>query len=110
MDKGRNKFTTAAILRFLIAATFVSGCSTIGTIENRSEELNVIPSNYINSSILLNILRAKEAEPINFVSLTAFTGHATATASLGLPTIIIGPGRTPAQNSILVRQQQCGSF
>src|SRR5580704_12824265 len=74
------------------------GCSTLGSVQSRSEEMNKISASYSNDAILYNILRAKDVEPLNFSTLTAFTGHGQAGASVGLPTFIIGPGRTPAQN------------
>jgi hypothetical protein len=82
----------------IIACMPITGCSTLGSVQGRSEEMNQIASSYSNASILYNILRAKEVEPINFVTLSAFTGHGQAGASLGFPNFIIGPGRTPAQN------------
>lgn len=72
-------------------ATVLSGCATVGTVQSRSEEINLVTSSYSNASELLNVLRAQEAEPINFVSLTAATGHITASAGIGLPTIYLGP-------------------
>jgi hypothetical protein len=92
----------------LIVCMLIAGCSTLGSIENRSEEMNKLSSTYSNSSILLNILRSKEVEPLNFVSLTAFTGHGQATIAVGLPTIIIGPGRSPAQNLFLFGSNSVG--
>src|SRR5271163_1027557 len=66
-------------------------CTTLGTLEQRAEQLNLISAIYAASAILYNILRATHAEPLQFVSLTAVTGHGTATANLGLPSVVIGP-------------------
>jgi hypothetical protein len=80
---------------------WLSACSTVGAIEDRAESVNGATAEYQARAILYNILRASEAEPLNFVSLTGVTGHNTFSAGIGLPTIIIGPGRTPPQNLFL---------
>jgi hypothetical protein len=63
---------------------------------------------YASSAILYNVVRASKAEPLNFVSLAAVTGHQTATAGIGLPTIIVGPGRTATQNLFLFGPNSIG--
>ena len=57
----------------------------------RSEDVNRTIADYRNVSTLLNIARASNADPLNFVSITGFTGHGTSSLSLGLPSITIGP-------------------
>jgi hypothetical protein len=79
----------------------LSACSTVGAIEDRAESVNGATADYQARAILYNILRASEAEPLNFVSLTGVTGHNTFSAGIGLPTVIVGPGRTPSQNLFL---------
>jgi hypothetical protein len=73
----------------------------VGSIEERAETVNLAAATYVSSAILYNVLRASEAEPLNFVSFTGVTGHETSSAAIGLPTIIIGPGRTPEQHLFL---------
>jgi hypothetical protein len=78
----------------LCVAIVVTACTTLGALEDRAAQINVKSANYSASAIFYNVLRATFAEPLNFVSLTAVTGHGTASASIGLPTITFG---TPAQ-------------
>jgi hypothetical protein len=85
----------------IVLLPLLTGCNTLGSVQERAEGVNKTTAGYAASAILFNILRAKEAEPLNFVSLAGVTGHITAGASLGLPTVVVGPGRTPAQNLFL---------
>jgi hypothetical protein len=76
----------------------LTGCNVLGTIQERAEALNTTAADYASAAILYNVVRASKAEPLNFVSLSAFTGHQTASIGIGLPNIIIGADRTTAQN------------
>jgi hypothetical protein len=82
-------------------AIFLSACSMVGSIEERAETVNLAAATYVSSAILYNVLRASEAEPLNFVSFTGVTGHEGSSAGIGLPTIIVGPGRTLEQHLFL---------
>jgi hypothetical protein len=82
-------------------AIFLSACSMLGSIEERAETVNLAAATYVSSAILYNVLRASQAEPLNFVSFTGVTGHEGSNAGIGLPTIIVGPGRTPEQHLFL---------
>jgi hypothetical protein len=75
-----------------------ASCGTLGSVENRAEVINKLTATYAASAVFFNILRSRNAEPLNFISLTGVTGHDTASLSIGLPTIIIGPGRTSADH------------
>ena len=82
-------------------AIVVGACSMLGSIEERAETVNLAAATYVSSAILYNVLRASEAEPLNFVGFTGVTGHESSSAGIGLPTIIVGPGRTPEQHLFL---------
>ena len=82
-------------------AIILSACSMLGSIEERAESVNLAAATYVSSAILYNVLRASQAEPLNFVSFTGVTGHEGSNAGIGLPTIIVGPGRTPEQHLFL---------
>ncbi|MBV9202388.1 MAG: hypothetical protein JO320_15040 [Alphaproteobacteria bacterium] len=79
----------------------MSACSLLGSIEERAAAVNLAAAAYSSSAILYNVLRASEAEPLNFVSFTGVTGHEGSNAGIGLPTLIIGPGRSPAEHLFL---------
>jgi hypothetical protein len=78
--------------------SLLSGCGPLGSVEERSETINKLTATYSASAIFYNILRSRSAEPLNFISLTGVTGHDSQNLSIGLPTIIIGPGRTSADH------------
>ena len=95
-DKARRivgKFRAVAVVLWIGFGFTLPGCTTFGTLQQRAEQVNVISANYAASAILYNILRATYAEPLQFVSLTAVTGHGTATASLGFLPLRLKQGR-----------------
>lgn len=93
----------------VLALNLLTACSTLGPIEERAQSINVTTADYQAAATLYNIMRASQAEPLNFVSLTGVTGHNTFTAGIGLPTIIVGPGRTSAQNLFLFGPNTVGA-
>ena len=94
-----------AVVSLLFA---LSGCTMFGSLEQRAESVNLSSSAYNSAAVLYNVLRASEAEPLNFVSLVGVSGHEGSTIGVGLPTIIVGPGRTPAQNLFLFGPNSVG--
>lgn len=89
----------ARSLLALLCVVILSGCETIGTVDSRAQKVNRVTATYSAEGILYNIVRAKEAEPLNFVTIGALTGHNTINAGLGLPTIVEGPGRAASQKT-----------
>ena len=70
----------------------LGGCSVLDSaIDGRAHTVNKSASDYASVAILRNIIRAKNYEPLNFVTLTAFTGHDTLNAAL--PSLGIYPSR-----------------
>src|SRR5258708_1857116 len=65
-------------------ASAVTGCAVVDEVGLRSETLNDSMARYNNHAILLNIVRASEYEPLNFVAVTqaspntSFQGNAAA--------------------------------
>ena len=98
---------SSRIRKYLIGPLFATiaglcGCDTLGSIDERAQTFNKVSADYAAAAILYNILRAKEAEPLHFVSLTGVVGHNTLTASLGLPTFEFGPDKTETQRLFLL--------
>jgi hypothetical protein len=75
---------------FALALLF-SGCAFVDTLEPRGEVLNRSFTEYRDMSTLLNIIRASQNEPMNFVVMTGTTGHGTLTGTEGIPSFIVGP-------------------
>jgi hypothetical protein len=88
---------------------FLSGCTLVGSIEERAESVNVASGTYASAAILYNVVRASEAEPLDFVSLTGVTGHDTAMVGIGLPTIIVGPGRNSQEHLFMFGPNTVGA-
>ena len=57
-----------------------------------------------NEAILLNIARASEYQPLNFLVYNAYTGSATVAAAASSPSFIIGPNRIASQKQYTLGQ------
>jgi hypothetical protein len=78
----------------------IGGCALPDTVvEPRSDTLNRSFTDYRNAATLLNIIRASQNEPMNFVVITGATGHDTLTGNQGLPAFVLGPHTAPTATS-----------
>ena len=68
----------------IVAQVAVGGCAVIDdmTIRPKSASVNTGWSEYRNNSILLNIVRGENAEPLNFVAFSKYTGTGEMDGSL----------------------------
>jgi hypothetical protein len=55
-----------------------------------------------NEAILLNIVRASEYQPLNFLSFQPYTGSASVTGTAAAPSFIIGPDRVNSQKQYTI--------
>jgi hypothetical protein len=69
----------------------VSACTVIDRTDPRHDTINRAAGNARNESILLNIVRASQNVPLNFVAFSRVSGSQTAQASTGLPAFGVGP-------------------
>jgi hypothetical protein len=74
-----------------VAGFLASACAIVDTFNPRAYTMNHAMTNYRNEATLLNIVRASQNEPMNFVALTGATGHSSFGGSQGLPTVTVGP-------------------
>jgi hypothetical protein len=83
----------------LFAAGCLAACTEVVdlTTESRYAQYNRTTDWAKNEAILLNIIRASEKQPLNFLVYQAYTGTATASATAASPGFIIGPARTASQ-------------
>ncbi len=73
----------------------LSGCSALDSaIDGRAHSVNRSSGDYSSVAILTNIVRASRYEPLNFVNLTAFTGHDT--FSSAMPSFVLPPANPVA--------------
>jgi hypothetical protein len=88
----------------LFAAGYLAACTEVVdlTTESRYAQYNRTTDWAKNEAILLNIIRASESQPLNFLVYSAYTGTATATASAGAPGFIIGPNRIASQKQYTI--------
>jgi hypothetical protein len=82
---------------FLLAACAVGACSIVDDFEPRLYSANLQSQDVMNQETLLNIVRASQFEPLNFVVITQISGSQTEDLKLGLPTLTFGPQKAAAQ-------------
>jgi hypothetical protein len=87
------------ILFAACAAGFLAACTEVvdSTTDTRYGQYNRATDWAKNEAILLNIVRASEYQPLNFLVYNAYSGTATATATASSPGFIIGPSRVASQ-------------
>ena len=76
----------------------LAACAVVDRFGSRIYDHNLTSQDEINQEIVLNILRANQYQPLNFIAVTQVTGGQTETLTTGLPTITIGPAQTAAQH------------
>ncbi|MGA8171354.1 MAG: hypothetical protein WB816_11090 [Methylocystis sp.] len=80
-------------LRLLLAAVALSigACAATDHFQQRIDRYDLAAAESRDQMIFTNILRASRAEPLSFVQMGQITGSTTAAATVGLPSIILGP-------------------
>jgi hypothetical protein len=83
----------------LFAAALLAACTEVvdSAVESRYAQYNYSTDWAKNEAILLNIVRASEYQPLNFMSFQPYQGTASVSASVGSPGFIIGPQRSASQ-------------
>lgn len=80
----------------VLLASLGAGCAYNDHVDNRVARYDIAAEKSRDEMILTNIIRASRAEPLAFVQLGQVTGVNTATATFGLPSLILGPHPTTA--------------
>ncbi len=78
-----------------------SGCNAINQYASRVTTQNENASQASNEETLLNILRANDFKPINFLAITQVTAGGNESLSLGLPTFTFGPQQVAVQRQYI---------
>jgi hypothetical protein len=83
----------------LFAAALLAACTEVvdSAVESRYAQYNYSTDWAKNEAILLNIVRASEYQPLNFMSFQPYQGTASVSASVASPGFIIGPQRSASQ-------------
>ncbi|MGA2127497.1 MAG: hypothetical protein ABSG76_15250 [Xanthobacteraceae bacterium] len=69
----------------------------IDRFDDRAYSYNRSAAQYANMAEFLNIIRASQFEPLNFVTFSSAQSHNTLTGNLGLPSVTVGPGQAGPQ-------------
>jgi hypothetical protein len=86
-----------------MACVGLSACAfTDGTVDGRYDTINRSTDAARNQAILLNIVRASRAEPLNFVAFAKIGGTTSTSMGVGLPTFFVGPDRALNQKQLTI--------
>ena len=86
-----------------VACLALSACAfTDGTVDSRYDTINRSTDAARNQAILLNIVRASRAEPLNFVAFSKIGGTTSTSMGIGLPTFLVGPDRALNQKQLTI--------
>lgn len=77
-------------------AVLLTRCAVVDTVDGRFLQTNLSTEKARNEAILLNIVRASQSAPLNFVGISRVSGSTTATIAGGAPTFLTGPYPIPA--------------
>jgi len=79
------------LLAGLALAGSVGACAVVDHIEPRYDTINRVSAQARNEGILLNIVRASQNLPLNFVAISRVNGSNSMSMSAGLPQFGLGP-------------------
>jgi hypothetical protein len=90
----------------LCAAGSLAACTEVvdSVVDSRYGEYNRQTDWAKNEAILLNIVRASEYQPLNFMSFQPYTGTASVSGAASSPSFIIGPARVASQKQYTLGQ------
>ena len=74
----------------------VTGCAVVDSVDPRYDNINRSSAKARNESILLNIVRASENAPLNFIAFSRVSGTTQANVGMASPTFVVGPNPVPA--------------
>ncbi len=85
---------TRLVPRFAIAAAscwLASGCAYNDHFDNRVARYDIASERARDEMILTNIVRASRAEPLAFLQVGQIIGSNTSSATVGIPSLVLGP-------------------
>jgi hypothetical protein len=87
------------VLLVAFAAGYLAACTEVvdSAVESRYAQYNYSVDWAKNEAILLNIARASEYQPLNFMSFQPYQGTASVSGTAAAPSFIIGPDRIASQ-------------
>ena len=87
-----------AALCSILVATLLGSCAAVDQFGWRVRDGNLNSQDALNQETLLNIIRARDLQPLNFFAITQVSGGQTETLNTGMPTVTFGPAAWVAQH------------
>ena len=81
----------AALLAGVLLAGVLSACTLVDTVDPRYDTINNSTEKARNQSVLLNIVRASQSAPLNFIAFSKVTGQTSTNVGVALPQFAVGP-------------------
>ncbi len=91
MRRSKPPRVIATIILAGLCAAAVTSCAIVDSVGLRTNTLNESIADYNGYSILLNIVRASEAEPLNFVAVTQGSPNTSYQGNAAVPTFNLSP-------------------
>lgn len=99
------RLRSAVLACALFAGVSLSACAVLDRVDPRYDNVNRATAYARNQSILLNIIRASQYAPLNFLAFSKITGQMQATVGAGMPNFLLGPapvtGSLPPQKDVV---------
>ena len=89
-----------AALCSILVATLSGSCAAVDQFGSRVRDGNLNSQDALNQETLLNIIRARDLQPLNFFAITQVSGGQTETLNTGMPTVTFGPAACGGATSI----------
>lgn len=83
-----------------VLALLLCGCAVTDHFDDRATRYDLAVAQSRDAMILTNVIRASHAEPLSFVQLGKVSGTASASATVGLPSLIFGPHVASAASAV----------
>jgi hypothetical protein len=89
-----------SMLVSMLVAVVAAACAIIDTVDPRYDVVNRASAKARNEGILLNIVRASRNVPLNFIAFSRVSGSQGASATVALPTFLLGPTFTAVTTAV----------
>jgi hypothetical protein len=89
-------FRSCKLILIALLAGLSTECTMVDTVDPRYDSINRATAKARNESILLNIVRASQNAPLNFIAFSKVTGQTAVSLGAALPTFVVGPKPVPA--------------
>lgn len=96
------RIKTSIALWYVLIGVLLCSCASVDQFGSRIRDGNLNSQDALNQETLLNIIRARDLQPLNFFAITQVTGGQSEALTTGLPTVTLGPAATMAEHQTVI--------